>query len=161
MLEEVRRLGRRLAGLPRALSASLLKGEPLKFRARHVFPRAAFSTAPLLHSHPAPRAVSEGSRLRSFAVSADLSRCVVCKWDSTVTVLDMQSGEVLATLQKWGERDSATGHTSGERRLLGCGAHSRRLPVLAPPAATSMPVAVPLRGRTAIESGGATLAVTA
>ncbi|KAL4430377.1 hypothetical protein ABPG77_002183 [Micractinium sp. CCAP 211/92] len=62
--------------------------------------------------------VSEGSRLRSFAVSADLSRCVVCKWDSTVTVLDMQSGEVLATLQKWGERDSATGHTSAVNQVL-------------------------------------------
>ncbi|KAL4419894.1 hypothetical protein ABPG75_006992 [Micractinium tetrahymenae] len=62
--------------------------------------------------------VSEGSRLRSFAVSSDLSRCVVCKWDSTVTVLDSHSGDIVATLQKWGERDSATGHASAVNQVL-------------------------------------------
>lgn len=35
-------------------------------------------------------AVAGGSRLRSFAVSADLSRAVLCKWDSTVKVVDLQ-----------------------------------------------------------------------
>lgn len=31
-------------------------------------------------------AVPEGSRLRSFAASADLARAALCKWDSTVLV---------------------------------------------------------------------------
>jgi WD40 repeat protein len=62
--------------------------------------------------------VSGGSRLRSFAVSADLSRAVQCKWDSTVKVVDLQTGEQVSVLQKWGERDSATGHTSAVNQVL-------------------------------------------
>lgn len=60
--------------------------------------------------------MTEGSRIRSFAASSDLSRGVICKWDSTVVVKDLQSGEVVSVLQKWGMRDSSTGHTSGARR---------------------------------------------
>jgi hypothetical protein len=61
--------------------------------------------------------VSEGSRIRSFAAAADLRRAVVCKWDSTVVVHDLESGQRLATLQRWGERDSATGHTSAVNQV--------------------------------------------
>ena len=43
---------------------------------------------PPMPSHPA---VTDVSRIRSFAASADLRRGVVCKWDSTVTVLDLQA----------------------------------------------------------------------
>ncbi|KAI3425286.1 hypothetical protein D9Q98_009053 [Chlorella vulgaris] len=62
--------------------------------------------------------VSPGSRIRSFAASSDLSRAVICKWDSTVVVSDLQRGDSLCTLQRWGERDSATGHTSAVNQVL-------------------------------------------
>lgn len=62
--------------------------------------------------------VSEGSRIRSFAASADLGRAIICKWDSTVVVMDLQTGERMCTLQRWGERDSTTGHTSAVNQVL-------------------------------------------
>ena len=35
--------------------------------------------------------MAEGSRIRSFAASSDLSRAIICKWDSTVVVVDLQA----------------------------------------------------------------------
>lgn len=56
--------------------------------------------------------------MKSFAASGDLSTAVVCLFDSTVTVWDLNTGSVTVPLQRWGERDETKGHTSGEQRHL-------------------------------------------
>eukprot|EP00887_Chlorella_sp_A99_P002946 scaffold24.g2946.t1 len=66
------------------------------------------NTATCLSTLPA----HHGSRMRSFATCADLSRAALCLWDGTVTVWEIGSGRPAAVLQRWGERDSATGHAS-------------------------------------------------
>jgi WD40 repeat protein len=56
--------------------------------------------------------------MKSFAASADLSRGVVCLFDSTVTVWDLEAGAPAAELQRWGQRDEHTGHTSAVNEVL-------------------------------------------
>ena len=72
------------------------------------------ATLELLHSLP----VHKGSRMKSFSVSGDLSTAVVCLFDSTVTVWDLAAGEATVAVQKWGQRDEATGHTSAVNQVL-------------------------------------------
>lgn len=61
----------------------------------------------------APAAAHPGSRVKSFAVCGDLRYAAMALFDSTVTVWDLHTSEPVAVLQRWGERDSATGHSSG------------------------------------------------
>lgn len=59
----------------------------------------------------------KGSRMKSFAANGDLSLAVVCLFDSTVTVWDLKSCQPKATLQRWGDRNEATGHTSAVNQV--------------------------------------------
>jgi WD40 repeat protein len=56
--------------------------------------------------------------MKSFAAAGDLSRAVVCLFDSTVTVWDLEAGAPATPLQRWGERDEHTGHTSAVNEVL-------------------------------------------
>jgi len=56
--------------------------------------------------------------MKSFSASGDLSTCVVCLFDSTVTVWDLIRGEPTVPLQKWGQRDESMGHTSAVNEVL-------------------------------------------
>ncbi len=72
------------------------------------------ATMELLHQLP----VHKGSRMKSFAVSGDASTAAICLFDSTVTLWDLNTGEPILPLQKWGERDEARGHTSAVNEVL-------------------------------------------
>jgi WD40 repeat protein len=72
------------------------------------------ATMELLHQLP----VHKGSRMKSFAVSGDAATAVICLFDSTVTLWDLATGEPTMSLQKWGERDEALGHTSAVNEVL-------------------------------------------
>ena len=43
----------------------------------------------------------------------DGCKAVIVLFDSTVTVWDLVKKEQVAVLQKWGQRDAASGHTGG------------------------------------------------
>lgn len=81
--------------------------------------RASCHPAQRASCHPAdpayhlPPAAHPGSRVKSFAVCSELRYAVVALFDSTVTVWDLVASEPVSVLQRWGERNSATGHTSG------------------------------------------------
>lgn len=61
--------------------------------------------------------LQKGSRMKSFSASGDLSLAVVCLFDSTVTVWDLKTSRPMVTLQRWGERNEATGHTSAVNQV--------------------------------------------
>ena len=61
----------------------------------------------------APGADSPGSRVRSFAASADLQRAVIVLFDSSIAVWDTSSMSLACILQNRGERDANFGHSSG------------------------------------------------
>ena len=56
---------------------------------------------------------SPGSRLKSFAASADLERAVTVLFDSSISVWDVPAAALLCVLQTRGERNAAFGHSSG------------------------------------------------
>jgi len=65
-----------------------------------------------------------GSRVKSVSTSGDLKRAVICLFDSTVSVWDIEKHEIISCIQKWGQRDASIGHTSGTIiYLIDCGNH--------------------------------------
>ena len=56
--------------------------------------------------------------MKSFAASADLSTAVICLFDSTVTIWDIPTAQPTLQLQRWGERNAATGHSSAVNEVL-------------------------------------------
>ena len=64
----------------------------------------------MLHCCPAGH---KGSRVKSFAASADGTIAVIVLFDSTVAVWDLMRMECKSMLQKWGDRDAARVHSGG------------------------------------------------
>lgn len=50
---------------------------------------------------------------QSSILMQDGRKAVIVLFDSTVTVWDLEKKEQVAVLQKWGQRDAASGHSGG------------------------------------------------
>eukprot|EP00890_Picochlorum_soloecismus_P001746 jgi/Picsp_1/2572/NSC_00803-R1_wd-40 repeat protein len=60
----------------------------------------------------------QGSRVKSISASGDLSRAVVCLFDSTVSIWNIEEQQIEHCIQKWGQRDANLGHTSAVNEVL-------------------------------------------
>lgn len=77
----------------------------------HDFTSAAVST--IHNKHHFLFADHAGSRVKSFAASANCHLAVIVLFDSTVTVWDTASMECVSIIQTWGDRDAARVHSGG------------------------------------------------
>jgi WD40 repeat protein len=59
-----------------------------------------------------------GSRIKSFSASDDLKTAVICLFDSTVTVWDLENRSIIWCIQKWGQRDASIGHSSAVNEVM-------------------------------------------
>ncbi len=60
----------------------------------------------------------QGSRMKCISVTDDLKLAVICLFDSTVTLWNIETQEIVRCLQKWGQRDASVGHTSAVNELV-------------------------------------------
>ena len=61
---------------------------------------------------------SPGSRIKSFSASDDLKTAVICLFDSTVTLWDLENQSIIWCIQKWGQRDASIGHSSAVNEVM-------------------------------------------
>ncbi|KAI8113978.1 hypothetical protein M9434_002106 [Picochlorum sp. BPE23] len=60
----------------------------------------------------------QGSRIKCISATDDLKLAVICLFDSTVTLWNVETQEIVRCLQKWGQRDASVGHTSAVNELV-------------------------------------------
>lgn len=68
----------------------------------------------LYNLKPAYNYLCDPPRVLSLIFLAqDGCRAVIVLFDSTVTVWNLETGEQISVLQRWGQRDAASGHSGG------------------------------------------------